>query len=280
MHISEYILGLRLKLNAVYDERESKNLALYLAEELFGKQFVRDNHLLNAIQIKQLDEASERLLKNEPIQYITGEAWFYGKQFIVTPDVLIPRPETEELIEWIISENKMISPVILDIGTGSGCIPVILKSELPNAIVYSLDISDNAISVAKKNAERYHTEITFLSGDILNDANLQLPSPDIIVSNPPYVDPSDIHTLHKNVVDHEPHIALFGEPGEPLIFYRKISAFAFQHLNAPGKLFFELPENKSDEIRNIVINSGLKNIRIKKDTQEKDRMLYAEKMMN
>ena len=277
MRIVEFIDQLKIKLHAVYDERESQNIATYLPEELFGKLFVRNNAELNETQFLNLQSASARLLNCEPIQYVLGEAWFYGKKFMVNPDVLIPRPETEELIEFILAENKKSDPVILDIGTGSGCIPIILKSELPNSTIFGIDISDKALLIAKENAKRHQTEIHFLQFDILQDKNPAIPPLDIIVSNPPYVDPNDASSLHKNILDHEPHLALFGNINEPLIFYRIISAFAFTHLLPQGKLYFELPENKGDIISSIVLNAGLKNIKIKTDLQGKERMLSAEK---
>ncbi len=277
MRIASYIGQLKTNLLHVYDEREAQNIAVYLCEELFGKLFVRNNVELNNEQIQILQQASVRLRNNEPIQYVLGEAWFYGKKFIVNPDVLIPRPETEELIELILEKNKKTDPHILDIGTGSGCIPVILKNELPHAHVYSIDISDQALHIAQQNAFRHGTEIHFLHLDILNNSPLQLPQMDIIVSNPPYVDPADATSLHKNVFDHEPHLALFGNKDEPLIFYRKISEFAFTQLLPHGRLFFEIPENKGEVIYSIVSLTGLKNIQIKKDIQGKERMVSAEK---
>jgi release factor glutamine methyltransferase len=277
VRIAEFIDQLKIKLQAVYDERESQNIATYLPEELFGKLFVRNNSELNDVQFLNLQSASTRLLNYEPIQYVLGEAWFYGKKFIVNPDVLIPRPETEELIEFILAENKKSNPVILDIGTGSGCIPIILKSELPDSTIFGIDISGKALLIAKENANRLHTEILFLQFDILHDKNPAVPPLDIVVSNPPYVDPLDASSLHKNILDHEPHLALFGNMDEPLIFYRIISEFAFTHLLPDGKLYFELPENKGDIISKIVLNTGLKNIKIKTDLQGKERMLSAEK---
>ena len=279
MRIGEFIDQLKIKLQAVYDERESQNIATYLTEELFGKLFVRNNSELNDAQFLNLQSASARLLNCEPIQYVLGEAWFYGKKFIVNQDVLIPRPETEELIEFILAENKKSDPVILDIGTGSGCIPIILKSELPNSTIFGMDISDKALLIAKKNAKKHQTGIHFLQFDILQDKNPAIPQLDIIVSNPPYVDPNDASSLHKNILDHEPFLALFGNIHEPLIFYRIISAFAFTHLLPQGKLYFELPENKGDIISSIVLNAGLKNIKIKMDLQKKERMLEAVKMI-
>lgn len=278
MRISDFITALKIKLQTVYDEREAENIAHYLPEELFGKTFVRTNSELKEEQLDILQIASSRLLNYEPIQYILGEAWFYGKKFKVESGVLIPRPETEELIEFIISENKKTNPAILDIGTGSGCIPVILKSEIPKANIFALDISEKALQIAEENANLHKTEIQFIQCDILNPGDLIFQQFDLIVSNPPYVDPAEASALHKNILDFEPHLALFGAKEEPFIFYTVISDFAFKYLAHHGKLFFELPENKGELISSIVTNAGLRNIKIKCDLQGKERMLMAEKI--
>jgi len=228
-------------------------------------------------QLAQLETAASRLLANEPLQYVLGKAWFYGMTFSVDNSVLIPRPETEELVELIFRENKLSSPVILDIGTGSGIIAITLKKEIPGSIVYALDISVQALDVAIKNADTLQADIHFIHGDIFHHEKMDLPQFDMIISNPPYVDPVEKNTLHKNVLDHEPHLALFGHEHDPFVFYRTICAYAYHHLNERGNLYFEIPENKGDEVSRIVAGAGFTDVRTFHDMQGKERMVAAEK---
>ena len=218
-----------------------------------------------------------QLLKHKPVQYVLGEAWFYNMKFKVNEQVLIPRPETEQLVELIIAERKqkITDPLILDIGTGSGCIPIALKKHLPAAKVMALDISKGALEIAKENAAQYHTAIDFKQLNFLDEKQWSsLPSFDIIVSNPPYITLSEKEKLDKNVVDNEPHTALFVPDNEPLLFYKKIDSFSKQHLNEGGIIYMETHEDHAGEVAEFFSKHHQKVV-LKKDMYGKDRIVIA-----
>ncbi len=197
-----------------------------------------------------------------------------GFDFLVTPDVLIPRRETEELVQLIFEQNHSKDPLtILDIGTGSGCIPIMLKKKLGKAKVYAIDISNSALDIAEKNAKKMNSEITFLQADILKMNALSFDTFDIIVSNPPYVTIQEKELMHRNVTEFEPHLALFVTDDDPLIFYRKISELAFKSLNSYGQLYFEINEKYANEVKEILMQFGFSHIEIIKDMQGKDRIV-------
>ena len=221
-----------------------------------------------------------RLKKEEPIQYIIGETAFYGLTFKVDHNVLIPRPETEELVDWIIKDsNKYQSLRILDIGTGSGCIAISLAKHLPNAEVYALDISKKALQVAEYNAKNNKVSIQFIEQDILKTNvtlkgadNLQF---DIIVSNPPYVTESEKAAIKKNVLAFEPHSALFVDDTNPILYYEAIVMFAKKNIRKEGKLFFEINQYLSNVITQMLEKNGLTQIELRKDLYGNDRMIKA-----
>jgi release factor glutamine methyltransferase len=219
-------------------------------------------------------------LKTEkPIQYITGEAWFYGYRFEVNENTLIPRPETEELVEWIVESTKLEAGStklnILDIGTGSGCIPISLKKEIPNALVSALDVSEKALEMARKNAVSNEVEVHFILQNILETESL-LEKYEIIVSNPPYVRNLEKQEIKKNVLAYEPHLALFVEDSDALLFYRKIAQLALTSLTPNGKLFFEINQYLGKETVALLENLGFKTIELRKDFMGNDRMICAE----
>ena len=222
-------------------------------------------------------------LKTEkPIQYITGEAWFYGLRFEVNENTLIPRPETEELVEWIVDGLKVKGKGqrVLDIGTGSGCIPIALKKEIPNAQVSAIDISEKALEMAHKNALDNQVEINFIHQNILTSQHLNISTSqsllfDVIVSNPPYVRNLEKQEIKKNVLDYEPHLALFVEDSDALLFYRKIAQLALKSLSPNGKLFFEINQYLGKETVELVEQLGFKNIELRKDFMGNDRMICA-----
>ena len=229
-------------------------------------------------------------LKTEkPIQYITGEAWFYGLRFEVNENTLIPRPETEELVEWIVdgqkTKDKRQTVSILDIGTGSGCIPITIKKEIPNALVSAIDVSEKALEMARKNAIDNEVEVNFILQNILEiddlkslpTSNSQLTTQfDIIVSNPPYVRNLEKQEIKKNVLAYEPHLALFVEDSDALLFYRKIAQLALTSLTPNGKLFFEINQYLGKETVALLENLGFKNIELRKDFVGNDRMICCE----
>ena len=218
----------------------------------------------------------KRLKLKEPIQYILEEAPFMGMMLKVDKNVLIPRPETEELVDWI---SQVISPnsTILDIGTGSGCIPIGLKKLLPNSIVSGIDIDKNALTIAKENANKYKLDITFNTLDILTAITLETTF-DCIVSNPPYIGLSEMKTMDEQVVNFEPHLALFVEDNDLMIFYKKISFLAIAALNDNGHLFFESNQVFSEEVKEIMLDCGFKNVVIKCDINNNPRMIHGQKI--
>ena len=224
-------------------------------------------------------QAADRLRNHEPIQYILGETEFFGMPITVNKQVLIPRPETEELVSWIIEDVDKNEATILDIGTGSGCIAISLAKKLNNAVVSAIDISTRAIEVAKKNTLINNVNIEFSRVDVLNfeaDSDLQHKWEskfDIIVSNPPYVRMQEKKLMQLNVVDHEPDIALFVEDDDPLLFYRKISQLSKQYLRQNGTLYLEINEYLGVEIEKMLNEAGFKHVDLKKDMFGKNRMI-------
>lgn len=225
------------------------------------------------------------LKEEQPVQYIIGETEFYGLTFKVNSNVLIPRPETEELVDWIIqchtersrSANKEIQFRILDIGTGSGCIAISLAKHLPNAEVYALDVSKDALNVAKANAQLNDVNINFIKANILGETNWNLEFEnlefDLIVSNPPYVRQLEKVEIKPNVLDNEPHLALFVEDDNPLVFYKAITNFAVNNLKSQGQLYFEINQYLGKETKQLLIDANFEAIELRKDLNGNDRML-------
>lgn len=230
----------------------------------------------------------EDLKQQKPIQYILGETEFYGLQFNVNENVLIPRPETEELVDWIIKDSKFKSqnsePIkILDIGTGSGCIAISLAKHLPEAQVFAVDISESALKIAKENADRNGVEVEFIKANILESslwgdiALRQMAFFDIIVSNPPYVRELEKREIKPNVLDNEPHLALFVENENPLVFYKAITDFAVDKLKSNGSLYFEINQYLGQETKQLLVDAQFEAIELRKDLNGNDRMLKGTK---
>ena len=228
-------------------------------------------------QKQKLQEAITRLKNHEPIQYIIGSTVFFNRDFMVEPGVLIPRPETEELMEMIVRENQNKPIRILDIGTGSGCIPVTLSLELPQSTVYSADISEDALCVAQKNIAHNKATVSLIHCDILDDTAIpRLPQQlDIIVSNPPYVMESEKTGMENNVLVHEPHLALFVPDEDPLLFYNRIADLGRTLLKEGGRIYFELNALLAQESAEMMISKGYKQVSLHKDLFGKLRFLTA-----
>ena len=224
--------------------------------------------------LNQFEEITKRLIKNEPVQYILGFSWFAGMKLKVTPDVLIPRQETEELVDWIVKENKKQNPLILDLCTGSGCIALGLKKSIINSQVIAIDISEKALLVASENALTNLLEIEFFQSDILTTDLIQTDI-DIIVSNPPYVKASEVIEMKSNVIDYEPHLALFVSDDDPLIFYKRLAILAKKSLKKSGKIYLEINEKLSNETAELLELQGFHEIRVKKDLNDRFRMITA-----
>ncbi len=223
--------------------------------------------------VEKFDEALTRLKTHEPIQYIIGETEFFGLPFKVNKHTLIPRPETEELVEWILKEIPSSEAMeLLDIGTGSGCIAISLAKSLQNANVSALDISKEALKIASENAELNKVEVNFFQADILNSETLP-EQYDIIVSNPPYVRELEKKQMQVNVLKYEPDSALYVKNEDPLVFYRSIALLAKNYLKSDGKLFFEINEYLGDEMIALLKGQGFKNIEIIKDIYGRNRMM-------
>ncbi|MBT3385074.1 MAG: peptide chain release factor N(5)-glutamine methyltransferase [Prolixibacteraceae bacterium] len=238
---------------------------------------LRKNDRINSLAKEQIQIIIKRLKKFEPIQYILGETEFVGLKITVNPAVLIPRPETEELVDWIIRLADLKSPGILDIGTGSGCIALAIKSQMQAANISAIDISEEALIVAKQNAIQNKLEVDFFLADILTWEDKKWGDFDVIVSNPPYVREMEKKKMHTNVLGFEPAKALFVPDSDPLIFYQRISEFAIKYLKKGGWLFFEINENLGKEMIQLIQNLGFKNIQIRKDINGKNRMLCGNK---
>lgn len=264
-------------LTPIHGEGEAQSIARIVFEDAFQIKNPIDQPF-SATNFEKIQSIQKRLLNHEPVQYILGEADFYGLKFKVNENVLIPRPETEELVYWIIETVRQAgrSLSILDIGTGSGCIPITLKTELPTCRIAACDVSKEALKIARENANLNDTEIDFFQVDILNKKEwATLDNFDIIVSNPPYIPHSERKLMPENVLKFEPDLALFVEEEEPLIFYKTITEFALQKGNKNGWLFFEMNEYNAKEVANLLTISNLKKVQIQKDLQNKDRMIKA-----
>jgi release factor glutamine methyltransferase len=263
-----------------YELREAQSIARIVFEDCFGVQRAQfADFQLKEAQSAQLLSIFQQLVQQQPLQYILGQADFFGLQFKVDPRVLIPRPETEELLEWVLETIPPHSTArILDIGTGSGCIPIVLKAKLPGAEVWGLDISAGALEVAAENARLHATPITWLEADIL--AQEHWPSHfapgtrfDCIISNPPYIPWRERALMPAQVQDFEPHLALFVADEDPLLFYRVIAQFAQRYLRPGGQLFFECNEYNAQEVADLLRVWGGMQVELRRDLSGKERMI-------
>ena len=268
------------RLTPLYEISEAKAIVRWVLDVRFGlsmADILCDKvNQLSADDQKELETMTQRLEKGEPVQYIIGMADFCERQFHVAPGVLIPRPETEELCRWITQKNRPSVLSVLDIGTGSGCIAVTLALEMPKAKVTAWDISDETLRIAQKNAQTLGAEVTFEHQDILNVSLHD--KYDLIVSNPPYIQPKERDGMGKNVLDYEPHQALFAPEEEPIIFYQRIGDYAWQSLNPGGALYFELNPLTAHEVSDYLHHLGFSEIEIRQDQFGKQRFLKATKI--
>lgn len=259
-----------------YPDSEARNIAKIILEDIYQCTNPNKGTELPSTPLP-LETVCKKIANKEPVQYITGIAFFYELSFLVTPDVLIPRPETEELVYQILHEPFLQKDdiSIIDIGTGSGCIPISLKYKMNNWKVSATDVSEKALAVAQKNAIRHGIGVEFIHHDILDEKSWQtLPSFDVIVSNPPYIMESEKTLMPDHVLEWEPHLALF--PGKnPLLFYETIADFGLIHLNKNGMLFFEINEFFGQVTLDLLLSKGYENVLLIKDMSGKDRMVSA-----
>lgn len=264
-------------------KHDAEPLAFQVIEFVFGlsqtRTLAETKLTISTAQQNQLDSIIHRLLQHEPWQYISGEAWFYGRKFHLTPDVLIPRPETEELVSLIVHEFKKIKNqiTILDIGTGSGCIAISLALEIPSANVIATDVSEKAITVARLNAQDLQSPITFLENNILIHT-LPINNLDVIVSNPPYIARDEFDTLSESVTKFEPHSALFAESNDPLQFYKAIARQSRMALKPGGKIFVEINQQFGEETKAVFSSENFRNVTLHHDISGNDRFITAEKI--
>jgi len=268
-------------LSPFYCKQEIESISKLIFEKVLGlsrlQVYLNQHITFSGTNLVQITEIINRLIQFEPIQYILGETEFYGLTFKVNSTVLIPRPETEELVDWIIKDYHQLNPAILDIGTGSGCIPISLVKNLPGASADGWDISTEALMVAKENALINQVNINFHYADILKPTlPLQKEKYDIIVSNPPYITTSEQLSMRKNVIDYEPHIALFVPDTDSLVFYRAIADIAINQLKQGGNLYFEINATFGNETIDLLALKGFKNIILRKDINGRERMIKAE----
>ena len=279
-----------MKLKDIQNTFHQELDSLYLSEEVDSffymliESFYQVSRIKLAVDLELKTNNSEvilnalKLLKQEkPIQYILGETEFYGLPFKVNEHVLIPRPETEELVEWVLKHTEITKEIsILDIGTGSGCIAISLAKHLPKAKIFGLDVSNEALNIAKQNAQLNAVDVEFIEANILEQPTFKTPF-DIIVSNPPYVREKEKELMKANVLMNEPHLALFVNDANPLLFYEAISEFAVNNLSKKGLLFFEINEYLGNSMIALLNNNNFGTIELKQDIFKKDRMIKGVK---
>ncbi len=281
MTIHEGQQQLTIRLYEIYPDREARNIADLVMEKLTG--WSRIDRVMNK-QLPLRDDQVQTLLaygaqleQHRPVQYVLNEAWFAGMDLYVDEEVLIPRPETEELVEWILLSHADFasSGRILDIGTGSGCIPLAIKKKWPAAEVQAVDVSEGALRVARKNAAANNLDVHFHLFDILSSDVFPQAEFDLIVSNPPYIPLSDQEQMRDNVLKFEPWLALFVENDDPLCFYKAIAEFGCQYLKRGGYLYFEIHEEAGEPVSELLRSADYQDIQLRKDMQGKDRMIRS-----
>jgi release factor glutamine methyltransferase len=272
------------ELYEVYDNREAENIADMVIEQVTGQRKIErimyKDLPVGEKQQMELERMAGELLNHRPIQYVLGEAWFMDMKFSLNEYVLIPRPETEELVQWILEDIKPAKKnlSLIDIGTGSGCIPLSVRKKRPGITISAIDVSKDALAVAKANAVALKAAAEFIQINFLNEKEWgQLGKYDIIVSNPPYIKQSEEAEMRDNVLKYEPRIALFVPDDDALLFYKAIAKFSQNHLNADGSIYVEINEALGKEVVELFEKNGFKNTVVKKDMQGKDRMVKTTK---
>lgn len=272
------------ELSPLYDEKEIESFFYIVLESFHNKKRIdlalNPSMEMDAVQLLRWESVLADLKTEKPIQYILGETEFYGLPFLVNENTLIPRPETEELVEWILeskkNEEQSTKLNVLDIGTGSGCIAISISKNLPDVQVSAIDVSEKALATAHKNAEINKVDVNFILKNILETEVLD-EKYDIIVSNPPYVRNLEKEEIKPNVLEYEPHLALFVYDNDALLFYRKIAELAKKNLSENGKLYFEINQYLGKEMVELLEEMGFKNIVLKKDIYGNDRMIRSTK---
>lgn len=296
MNLGEAINYCSTELDQIYDVSEGTNIAYLLLEDCTGYNrttlLFHKEESLSFDQEALLKQHLHRLQQHEPVQYVLNKAWFYGMKLYVDKNVLIPRPETEELVDWIVKDMQAKEPdvfqrgttqsdatdqlKIIDIGTGSGCIALALKKAIPKAEVWGCDVSEEALTVARRNGATLDIRVDFQGLNFLDEAQQTLlPTVDVLVSNPPYVPLRDKELMRPNVVDYEPHTALFVPNDDALLFYKAIAVFAKKRLYPKGSIYLEIHEELSNEVVDLFRKEGYHKVEVRKDMQGKERMIKA-----
>ena len=295
MKWGESEIWLRKELTGIYDEQEAANISAWVLEHLTGApridRVMRKEEPLSEHQLHALTDVHHRLLQHEPVQYVLGESYFYGLKLFVDNNVLIPRPETEELVDWVVKDvitagkdvferrafeaDVTTQLKVLDVGTGSGCIALALKKAMPKAEVWGCDVSDGALNVARRNGSELDIRVDFQGVDFLDTAQQKsLPTVDIVVSNPPYIPLNNKDSMHPNVVAHEPHTALFVPDNNALVFYEALARFGHHRLHPGGSIYCEIHEDLGQNVLNLFTREGY-TTELRKDMQGKERMVKA-----
>ena len=283
MTIFDFFNKVKLELNGLYDSGEIKALVNYLMQERLQMSFhdllVRDKEVIPEKMVSVLLSDLNRMKTGEPIQHIIGFAWFNDLKILVDRNVLIPRPETEEMVSFIEDQFFKDDAVFFDICTGSGCIALALKKHFPGAFVYGADVSSEALEIASKNSDQLNLPVSWIKWDLLNepDPQSEIPELDLIVSNPPYICMDEFNSMHKNVTDFEPHLALFVPDDDPLIFYKEILKFSIRKLKNGGRIWVELNRAFAEDVAELFENAGFCDVRIYRDTSANDRFVSAVK---
>lgn len=271
------------RLNGKFDQQEMQSIKKNISEAVlnipYHQVFLNPRISIESSKVLEVERVISELLMGKPLQYAIGFAFFSGLTLKVNPSVLIPRPETEELVSLIVRENDALNPKILDVGTGSGCIALALAKQITGAQVTGIDISADALAVAKENAKYNDIYANFIQVDIFQPTNLKGSTFDIVVSNPPYVRDSEKKLMHGNVLNFEPHIALFVPDSDPLVYYRAIALFAAESLSQSGWLWLEINEALGDETAALLSSYGF-NVEVRSDFRDKPRFVKAQKASN
>ncbi len=284
MTLSEFRSALKDTLQDFYSNSELDQLAKSL---LMSRMNLNSTAYLLASEAEVSDEVLEqlrsdvqRLSMHEPLQYVLGNTSFYGLEIQCNPAALIPRPETEELVDWVLSEVQLPSCALIDLGTGTGCIPLAVKAKRPSWQVSAIDVSQDALALARTNALSLVLDVHFEAADLSKDfSDLTIKDNfNVVISNPPYIPNADAMSMLPNVLNHEPHLALFVPDSDPLLFYRRIVAFSEQYLEKEGYVFVEIHEDLSDETIQLFHQAGFANIELRKDLQGKPRMIKAQRV--
>lgn len=289
VQIKEAYHNLYETISPIYEHREARNISEWIIEDITGwnrsKRIIFQDIFLTTVQLEKFELYKKELLEGRPVQYVLGSSWFCGMSFFVDERVLIPRPETEELIDTIKKtftqkiETDKYQPRIIDIGTGSGCIAISIKKIFPHWEVWAVDKSTSALEVAAKNAKDLEAEIIFKKADILKQPKIDtIPAYDVIVSNPPYVPLADKNEMEDHVKNYEPHLALFVADNDPVLFYKSIIAFSKHHLLIDGMIFFETHEKYANHVAQLLKENEFEEVKVTQDMQGRDRIVSGKKI--